>query len=154
MKILMVCLGNICRSPLADGLLRAKVKVNNLDILVDSAGTSGHHEGEKPDTRMMEVSKKFGTDLSKLRSRPITKNDLDEFDLIYTMDRNNYWDVLNMCWTKEQEEKVIPILDLIYPNENQSVPDPYFGGEQGFINVYKMLDLATDKIISNLKTNG
>ncbi len=154
MKILMVCLGNICRSPLADGLLRAKIKVNNLDILVDSAGTSGYHVGQKPDTRMMEVSKKFGTDLSKLRSRPITKNDLDEFDLIYTMDRNNYWDVLNMCSNKEQEGKIIPILDLLYPNENKSVPDPYFGGEQGFINVYKMLDLATDKIISNIKKNG
>lgn len=154
MKILMVCLGNICRSPLADGLLRQKVKDNSLSIVVDSAGTSALHEGEKPDSRMMEVSKNFGTDLSFLRSRPITKSDLDEFDLIYTMDRDNYWDVLNMCSTKEQEEKIIPILDLIYPNENQSVPDPYFGGEQGFVNVYKMLDLATDKIILNFKKNG
>lgn len=150
----MVCLGNICRSPLADGLLRQKVKDNSLSIVVDSAGTSALHEGEKPDSRMIDVSMKFGTDLNSLRSRPITKDDLDNFDFIYTMDRSNYWDVLNMCSTKEQEEKIIPILDLIYPNENQSVPDPYFGGEQGFVNVYKMLDLATDKIILNFKKNG
>lgn len=149
MKILMVCLGNICRSPLADGLLRKKVEELNLPIEVDSAGTSGHHKGEKPDARMMEVAQRFGTDLSFLRSRPITQEDLDEFDVIYTMDRDNYWDVVNMCVTNEQEAKVIPILDLVYPEENLSVPDPYYGGEQGFIDVYKMLDEATDRIISN-----
>jgi len=154
MKVLMVCLGNICRSPLADGLLRRKVEEQKLPIVVDSAGTSALHKGEKVDARMIEVAKQFGTDLSFLRSRPVVKSDLDEFDVIYVMDRNNYWDVLGMCSTNEQREKVIPILDLIYPEENRIVPDPYYGGNQGFIDVYKMLDEATDKIISNFKMNG
>lgn len=151
MKILMVCLGNICRSPLADGLLRQKVAKEKLPINVDSAGTSAIHEGQKPDERMISTAKKFGTDLSFLRSRPIVKRDLDEFDFIYVMDRNNYWDVLNMCETPEQKEKIIPILDLIYPEENRIVPDPYYGGDQGFIDVYKMLDKATEQIIINFK---
>ncbi|MBN9294747.1 MAG: low molecular weight phosphotyrosine protein phosphatase [Flavobacteriia bacterium] len=154
MKVLMVCLGNICRSPLADGLLRRKVEEQNLPFIVDSAGTSGFHEGEKADARMIETAKNFGTDLSFLRSRPITKSDLDEFDVIYVMDRNNYRDVIGICSTDEQREKVIPILDLVYPEENRIVPDPYYGGTQGFIDVYEMLDEATDKIISNFKMNG
>lgn len=154
MKVLMVCLGNICRSPLADGLLRRKVADLKLPIEVDSAGTSGHHAGEKPDTRMMAVAKSFGTDLSMLRSRQFIKQDLIDFDVIYVMDRNNYWDVLNLCDSKEQEAKVVPIMDLIYPEENKIVPDPYYGGNQGFIDVYTMLDQVTDKIIENYCVDG
>lgn len=155
MKILMVCLGNICRSPLADGLLRKKVIENQLDVEVDSAGTSGHHKGELPDARMMKTASEFDVDLSSLRSRPIVKNDLDYFDVIYTMDRENYWNVYDLCETEEQRKKIIPILDLIYPEENKSVPDPYYGGKQGFVHVYEMLDKATDVIINNyLKENG
>lgn len=153
MKILMVCHGNICRSPLADGLLRKKAKALHLPLMVDSAGTSDYHKGEAPDNRMTEVAKRFGTDLSYLRARPIVPADLDEFDVIYTMDRENYWNVMSMCKTKDQENKIIPILDLIYPEQNRSVPDPYYGGEQGFIEVYKMLDKATDKIIELYKKN-
>lgn len=155
MKILMVCLGNICRSPLADGLLRKKVIENQLDVEVDSAGTSGHHKGELPDARMMKTASEFDVDLSSLRSRPIVKSDLDYFDVIYTMDRENYWNVYDLCETEEQRKKIIPILDLIYPEENKSVPDPYYGGKQGFVHVYEMLDKATDVIINNyLKENG
>lgn len=155
MKVLMVCLGNICRSPLADGLLRKKVSENQLNMEVDSAGTSGHHKGELPDARMMKTASEFGVDLSFLRSRPIVKSDLDYFDVIYTMDRENYWNVYDLCETEEQRKKVVPILDLIYPEENKSVPDPYYGGKQGFVDVYEMLDKATDVIVNNyLKENG
>lgn len=155
MKVLMVCLGNICRSPIADGLLRKKVRELNLEIEVDSAGTSSHHKGEAPDARMTEVAKSMGTDISFLKSRPITQSDLDYFDVIYTMDRDNYWNVYDLCKTDEQKEKIIPILDLIFPEENKSVPDPYYGGREGFVNVYKMLDEATDVIIKNyIKDNG
>ena len=149
MKILMVCHGNICRSPLADGLLRKKVKELNLPIEVDSAGTSNYHEGEAPDKRMTATAKKFGVDISFLRSRPITREDLIVFDVIYVMDLENYWNVRSLCENKAQEEKVIPILDLLYPNENRVVPDPYYGGEQGFIDVFNLLDEATDKIVEN-----
>jgi len=145
----MVCHGNICRSPLADGLLRKKVKELNLPIEVDSAGTSNYHEGEAPDKRMTATAKKFGVDISFLRSRPITREDLIVFDVIYVMDLENYWNVRSLCENKAQEEKVIPILDLLYPNENRVVPDPYYGGEQGFIDVFNLLDEATDKIVEN-----
>lgn len=147
----MVCLGNICRSPMADGLLRKKVEEQDLHFIVDSAGTSAYHIGQAPDKRMTATAKQFGTDISFLRARQIQRTDLEEFDLIFTMDRDNYWNVINLCSNKEQEKRVIPILDLIYPEENRSVPDPYYDGEQGFIDVYKMLDQATDKIIELYK---
>lgn len=136
---------------MADGLLRKKVQEQGLHFIVDSAGTSNYHEGQAPDERMTATAQKFGTDISFLRARQIQKSDLNEFDLIFTMDRDNYWNVINLCSAKEQKEKVIPILDLIYPEENRSVPDPYYGGGQGFIDVYKMLDKATDKIIELYK---
>ena len=90
MKILFVCLGNICRSPLADGLLRAKVASSNLEVLVDSAGTSGHHSGEAPDLRMQKTAKQYGHAIDNLRARQFTSNDFAQFDLIYAMDKQNF----------------------------------------------------------------
>ncbi len=151
MKILMVCLGNICRSPIADGLLRKKVEEHSLDIEVDSAGTSAHHIGKKPDERMRKTAKSFGTPIDFIRARQFTIEDFDAFDIIYAMDQSNYNNIITLAKNDADKAKVKLFLNELYPNENRAVPDPYFGGEQGFIDVYKMVDATTDKIIEKLK---
>jgi len=151
MKILMVCLGNICRSPIADGLLRKKVEEHGLDIEVDSAGTSAHHVGEKPDERMRKTAKSFGTSIDFLRARQFTIEDFNAFDIIYAMDQSNYNNIITLAKNDADKAKVKLFLNELYPNENRAVPDPYFGGKQGFIDVYKMVDATTDKILEKLK---
>lgn len=153
MKILMVCLGNICRSPLADGLLRRKVAEGNLDVLVDSAGTSGYHEGEGPDKRMIETSKRRGTEIGFLRSRPFSAADFETFDVIYVMDRSNLQNVLKLAKNDAEKVKVKLILNEVNPEAHDEVPDPYFGGSEGFEHVYDLLDQATDNIIGKIKNN-
>ena len=150
MKVLMVCLGNICRSPLADGLLRKKVKEQNLNIEVDSAGTSGIHAGEAPDVRMQKVSADFKTPINDLRSRKFTVDDFDNFDLILAMDKSNYSNIRQMARTQEEKEKVHLILEFAENERLKEIPDPYYGGEQGFIDVYNLLDEATDNVLSKI----
>ena len=152
MKILMVCLGNICRSPLADALLRKKVAEIGLDIEVDSAGTSDYHIGGEPDKRTQENALNHGLDMSFLRARQFTKKDFDTFDLIYVMDKSNECNVLSLTADSGQKEKVKLILDLLDDTQYKEVPDPYFGGEQGFETVYNLLDQATDKILEEIST--
>jgi len=152
MKILMVCLGNICRSPIADGLLRAKVEKEGLKVEVDSAGTSGYHVGEAPDARMRAMAKSMGVNIDNLSARQFVQADFDRFDLIYAMDESNRDNILKLARNESDRKKVKLILNEIYPGENMSVPDPYFGGDQGFIDVFNMLDEATTKIISDLKS--
>ncbi|WP_417291456.1 low molecular weight protein-tyrosine-phosphatase [Corallibacter sp.] len=147
-KILMVCLGNICRSPLAEGILRSKLSEN---VLVDSAGTSNYHVGDAPDKRSISVAKKYGIDISNLKGRQFSTEDFDTFDLIYVMDESNFENVIKQSRTPEDIAKVKYILNEIYPNQNHSVPDPYYGGEQGFENTYKMLDEACNEIASKLQ---
>lgn len=151
MKVLMVCLGNICRSPMADGLLRKKVEEHGLDVIVDSAGTSSYHIGEAPDNRMRETAKRFNYPIDQLRARQFTTSDFDEFDIIYTMDSSNYNNILRLARNADDEQKVKMILNETHPGQNLAVPDPYYGGGQGFIDVFNMLDKATDVIIENLK---
>lgn len=145
MKILMVCLGNICRSPLAEGILQSKV---HSGVQVDSAGTAAYHIGELPDVRSIAVAKKYGIDLTQQRARKFTVQDFDAFDLIYAMDESNYQDILAVSRTHDDVQKVQLILNEVFPKSNQSVPDPYYGGNDGFENVYKMLDEACE-VISN-----
>jgi protein-tyrosine phosphatase len=152
MKILMVCLGNICRSPLADGLLRQKVSENNLAVEVDSAGTSAFHVGDAPDQRMTATAKNRGTDISFLRARQFKAKDFQEFDLIYVMDQSNLKNVLSLAKEKEDFKKVKLILNEI-SNADAEVPDPYFGGQAGFEHVYDLLDEATEIIIEKIKKN-
>ena len=147
----MVCLGNICRSPLADGILRFKAKRENLDWVIDSAGTYSGHQGENPDPRAIAVAKKYGVDISYLVARPFSKMDFDEFDKIYVMDSSNYRDVLKLASDELDEQKVEMIMNVVNPGNNQPVPDPYFGGDEGFDEVFKMLDKACEKIIQQLK---
>ena len=146
----MVCLGNICRSPLAHGLLREKIKINNINASVDSAGTSNYHIGEPPDYRMIMTAKSNSIVIEDLKARQFTIKDFDEFDLIYVMDRKNYDNVIQLAENKGQKEKVKMILNEITQGMNHNVPDPYYGGDNGFEEVFSMLDQATDKIINNL----
>ena len=148
-KILMVCLGNICRSPLAEGILKSKLPPES--FIVDSAGTEGYHVGELPDGRSIEVARKYGIDITNQRSRKFRKTDFDKFDMIFAMDQSNYADIVALSENEEQHEKVRMILNELYPDENRNVPDPYYGGDQGFENVYKMLDEACEIIASKLE---
>jgi len=150
MNILMVCLGNICRSPLAHGLLRKKIKINNINASVDSAGTSSYHIGEPPDYRMIMTAKVNNISIEDLKARQFSTKDFHDFDLIYVMDKDNYDNVILLAENKEQKEKVKMILNEINQGMNHNVPDPYYGGDHGFEEVFSMLDQATDVIINNL----
>ena len=153
MEILMVCLGNICRSPLADGLLRHKVQRDGIKATVDSAGTANYHVGGPPDERMTETAMSNGIDLSSLRARQFEVSDYDHFDLIYVMDKSNYQNVTRLARDENDIQKVKLILDeLGHSNTIQEVPDPYYGGQAGFNHVFDLLDRATDVIIEKLKT--
>jgi protein-tyrosine phosphatase len=147
-NILMVCLGNICRSPLAEGLMRSKL--NFTKFTVDSAGTSGGHKGQAPDKRSIAIAKKNGLDISNQKSRKLLEEDFKNFDILYVMDQSNYNDVTALASTEEEKKKVIKILDEVFPDENLDVPDPYYGGSQGFENIYRMLDRATDAIAKKM----
>lgn len=145
MKILMVCLGNICRSPLAEGILKSKI--NSTEIYVDSAGTSAFHENELPDRRSIQVANKYGIDLTDQRSRPFRKSDFKKFDIIYAMDKSNKKNILKLADSDSDRNKVRLILNESNPGLNLDIPDPYYGGDQGFENVYKMLDEACQTIV-------
>lgn len=147
-KVLMVCLGNICRSPLAEGILASKLPKNK--FRVDSAGTGSWHVGHSPDKRSIAVAKKNGLSIDDQKGRQFKTSDFDEFDYIYVMDNSNYNDVIHLAKTPEHKEKVQLILNELFPNENVDVPDPYFGVTNGFDNVYQMLDEVTDIIAKKL----
>lgn len=142
----MVCLGNICRSPLAEGIMKKKVEENNLDWEVDSAGTGYWHIGETPDERSIAVARKYGIDITDQRARQLRPPDLEAYDLIFAMDSNNYRNIKTFAKTPEEEDKVELIMNLTKPGYNQNVPDPYYNSD-GFEEVYHMLDMACDKII-------
>lgn len=143
-KVLMVCLGNICRSPLAEGILKSKL--SDSAFLVDSAGTGAWHAGEQPDKRSMAIAKKYGIDLTSQRARQFKTADFEIFDYIYVMDQSNYDNVIKLATTTDAINKVKLILKEVHPDKNFEVPDPYFGGDQGFESVYHMLDEACEKI--------
>ncbi len=149
----MVCLGNICRSPLAEGILQAKVDREGLNVDVDSAGTSNFHIDEKPDSRMIKTALTFGISIDHLRGRQFSQADFDIFDIIYAMDQSNYKNIIALARTDRDRNKVRLILNELYPDSDQQVPDPYFGGEEGFVEVYTMLDKATEVIIEKIKQN-
>lgn len=139
----MVCLGNICRSPLAEGILQ--VKVNPNEVFVDSAGTSGWHIGELPDSRSITIAKEKGIDLTNQQSRQFMVNDFDEFDFIYAMDDSNFKDILRLSRNESDKNKVRFILD-----HQKNVPDPYYGGTNGFKEVFDMLNTACNRIVNEL----
>jgi protein-tyrosine phosphatase len=148
-KILMVCLGNICRSPLAEGIMASKLPKDK--FTVDSAGTGSWHIGRAPDIRSISTAKKNKLDISKQKGRQFSTTDFEIYDYIYVMDKSNYDDVIKLAETSEQKNKVRIILNELYPDENVDVPDPYFGMPNGFEIVYNMLDEVCELIADKLK---
>ena len=145
----MVCLGNICRSPLAEGILESKLSPEH--FTVDSAGTGNYHIGKKPDSRSIEIAKVKGLDISHQKAKQFTVQDYNDYDYIFAMDKSNYQNILALAPNEKSKEKVKLILNELFENENTDVPDPYFGLENGFEIVYDMLDEVCDTIATNLK---
>ncbi|WP_090099475.1 low molecular weight protein-tyrosine-phosphatase [Chitinophaga sp. CF118] len=143
MKVLMVCLGNICRSPLAEGILRHLAKEKGLNWEIDSAGTGNWHVGDPPDRRSVAVARRYGIDISSLRGRQFQTTDFSVFDRIYVMDLDNYRDVLKKARTDSDKAKVQLLLD-----DQQPVPDPWYD-DALFEPVYNMVYKACEKIINN-----
>ena len=148
-KVLMVCLGNICRSPLAEGILQSKLPKN---YIVDSAGTANYHVGTAPVKRSVVTAKKFGVDISQQKCRQISTSDFEEFDHIFVMDTSNYKNVMAIAPNEEAKQKVKVILNELHPDKNLEVPDPYYGDMQGFEHVYKMLDEVCEVIATKIKS--
>ena len=146
----MVCLGNICRSPLAECILKAKI--NPDAVLVDSAGTAGYHIGNAPDSRSIAVAKKYGLDISSQKCRKLQVSDLDDFDFIFAMDKDNYNNIINLADNEKNIQKVRLLLEET-DFQNSEVPDPYYGGEDGFEKVYHMIDAACEIIAQKLTQN-
>ena len=146
----MVCLGNICRSPLAEGILRSKVDPERVEV--DSAGTAGYHQGSSPDDRSIAVAHKFGIDISRQRCRIFQVEDFAEFDLIYVMDRENLEHILSLAASNEERQKVRLLLEEA-GLDIREVPDPYYGGPAGFEHVYRLIDRACDAICLKLSKN-
>lgn len=149
MKVLMVCLGNICRSPMADGWLRHYAKEMNLDITVDSAGTANYHIGKKPDHRMRKWSLDAGVSIDELRARQFNVRDFDEFDIIFAMDRSNQQNILSLARNDEDKKKVKLFLNELHPDQDMEVPDPYYGTDKDFKDVIELLKSATQSFIKN-----
>ena len=145
LKVLMVCLGNICRSPLAEGILQMHINKHGLNWQVDSAGTSGFHNGERPDRRSIEVAHQHQIDISNQRSRQIVPSDLEEYDHILAMDSSNYRDILSLPNASQYKDKVELLLNYSQPGYNKAVPDPYYEG--GFEGVFLLIEEAIEAFV-------
>lgn len=152
MKILMVCLGNICRSPLAEGIMKQKIRAAELDWFVDSAGTGSWHVGELPDSRSIAKAREYGMDIRDQRARQFQREDFDHFDKIFVMDTQNLRDVLHLTDSPEHRAKVELILEQSHPGEARSVPDPYHD-DDGFEEVFRMLDVACAAYLARFVRN-
>jgi protein-tyrosine phosphatase len=153
MKFLMVCLGNICRSPLAEGILQFKARQAGLNWQVESAATGSWEIGKPPHPLSRKVAAQNGIDISMQRCRQFQKEDMLYFDFIYVMDDTNYEDVKAMSRELWDESKVDLLLNELYPGENRSVPDPYFGAERDYYRVFDLLDQACNKVIERYLIN-
>lgn len=149
MRVLMVCLGNICRSPMADGWLRHKVKMHQLAIEVDSAGTANYHVGSKPDHRMRRLSLEYGVSIDELRARQFSVADFDNYDIIFAMDKSNEQNILRLARNEADQQKVRLFLNELYPGQDLEVPDPYYGTDMNFKEVIELLDQATHAFLIN-----
>ncbi len=147
MTILMVCLGNICRSPLAEGILQQKINAAGLHWKVDSAGTNGYHVNEAPHYLSQRVAKKKGIDISKQVCRLFVPADFDRFDKIYAMATDVVMEMKLISGNKFDAEKVDLLLNLVHPAENRNVPDPFYGPEEGYYKVYQLIEEACEKLI-------
>lgn len=144
-NILMVCLGNICRSPLAEGVLKSMLDKEH--FMIDSAGTASYHTGEKPDERSIIIARENGVDISKLRARTFTKEDFEKFDYIFVMDKSNYKNVIKLAKKEEDKLKVSFLLDELGEPQQKELPDPYYGNMLDFQKVYNDI-LQACKVIT------
>jgi len=147
MKYLMVCFGNICRSPLAEGILKKKLKEIGRDSIVNSRGFEPYHNGDSADLRARKVAEKHGINISQHRAVLFKPSDFDEYDLIFVMDNYNYSDVVSMARDENDLKKIELIMNVSRIGQNVIVPDPYYVGEKGFEEVFDMLSEASDAII-------
>lgn len=152
MRILMVCLGNICRSPLAEGILKHKAQQAGLNWIVESAGTNGYHIGEAPHRLSQKVAKLNGIDICSQRARQFMKDDFDRYDKIYAMADDVLDDIRRIARGKFDPAKAELFLNELYPGEDRSVPDPWYGPEPGYHDVYRMIDEACTQIIRKYTT--
>lgn len=148
MKILMVCLGNICRSPLAEGILQDKANRAGLNWVIDSAGTNGYHVGEAPHPLSQKVAKLNGIDISKQRARRFKADDMEAYDIIYAMAIDVMDDIERISGKKFEHNKVKLLLDETYPDQKKEVPDPWYGAETGYHEVFAIINNACDTIIT------
>ncbi|MES2627808.1 MAG: low molecular weight protein-tyrosine-phosphatase [Bacteroidota bacterium] len=153
MKVLMVCLGNICRSPLAEGVLRKLAEEKGIVLEVDSCGTADYHVGDAPDPRAVKKGHEHGFDISPLRGRQFSVADFDAFDRIFVMDTQNYKDVIAKARTRDEMEKVQLMMSQLYPADKINVPDPYYGDFDGFEEVYQMLVNSCEVFLSKVPVN-
>jgi low molecular weight protein-tyrosine phosphatase len=151
MKILMVCLGNICRSPLAEGVLKHKLKEAGLNWTVDSAGTNGYHVGEAPHRLSQKVAKLNGIDICSQKASQFTARDFGQYDVIYAMAAEVITEMKSISGTRYDGSKVRLLMDELYPGKAMDVPDPWYGPEPGYHEVYKMIDEACERILQNSK---
>ena len=147
-RVLVVCLGNICRSPMAEGVLRHHIQSMGFRIKVDSAGTSGHHQNEPPDLRAQQEMRRRGMDISSQRSRPLVRKDFDRFDVILVMDHSNLEDALALAGPRTEWRNKVGIF-----LEDSEVPDPYYGGASGFAQVHDLVDSAARRWVEQWKEN-
>ncbi len=151
MRILMVCLGNICRSPMAEGVLRELARKRGLDVRTDSAGTGGYHVGEAPDQRAQSAMLRQHIDISDLRARQFEAADFHRFDLLLAMDAHNLRDMLRLAPDVELAGKARLIMDYAPGHPMREVPDPYYGDDEGFHEVYDMLKEACENLINDVR---
>jgi protein-tyrosine phosphatase len=154
MKILMVCLGNICRSPLAEGILQEKAKKAGLDWTIESAGTNKYHIGEAPHTLSQKVARLNGIDISNQRARRFSAEDFDQYDKIYALANDVLDEMKQIAGKKFDQKKVDLLMNELYPGENLDVPDPWYGTEPGYHEVYQMLEKVLDALIEKYAVNN
>lgn len=150
----MVCLGNICRSPLAEGILQHKITGRNLNAMVRSCGTSNYHVGESADSRMIDTARRHGIDISKHRASQFKSGDFDRYDRIFAMDGQNYQNIIRLARDDQDQNKVQLIMNTVEPGSAIDVPDPYYSGNDGFELVFNMLDKACEKIADNIENQN
>ncbi|MFM9911751.1 MAG: low molecular weight protein-tyrosine-phosphatase [Chitinophagaceae bacterium] len=153
MKILMVCLGNICRSPLAEGILQNKAGEIGLEWIVESAGTNGYHDGEPPHPLSKKIALENGIDIGHQRSRKFRADDFDKYDVIYAMAKDVIEDIKEIAQQEYNPKKVRLLMDDLYPGTNKDVPDPWSKPASAYHEVYKMMEEACEAIVSKELNN-
>ncbi|RLD45802.1 MAG: low molecular weight phosphotyrosine protein phosphatase [Bacteroidetes bacterium] len=148
-KYLMVCLGNICRSPMAEGIVAREFSNRGINIQIDSAGTAAYHIGEGADSRAQVELRKHDIDISNERAQKFVPAHFSEYDMIFAMDKQNYLDIVAQARNKKERDKVVLFMELSMPGQDISVPDPYYGGDEGFEEVYKMIKLSAEKLVDS-----